>query len=308
MKVLLSLAPALLLGVGTLVCGCRTTPEDAFDRDGFVDPHGDDDDDSADNPLGGNPEGGDRVAFWDVVRHSTFDAEGPVSYETRASFFEPDVLASPQPGVEECFANGTDAPDPWAPIPTSEAYGVPVLKADGEDWELELIGTDYWRRNLPERVWQSGADLDLFLPGAELGEATQYDDVLSLPTTLVGTSIELSGDDGLTVTWVPDVEINQLLLVLKGDDSGRTEYVVCAPLDDGEFTIPPIMFDGYPAGEVEVLLRRERTNDRWILGETGWGRTVGISQVRAEFTIFSDTFGGGGDDDDSAGDDDDSAP
>ena len=298
MSPLPNLPSSLLLGLGILVCGCRTTLDDAFDRDGLDDPQGDDDD-SADSLIGGDPEGGDRVAFWDVVRHSTFDAEGPVSYETRASFFDPAVLPTPQPGVEECFANGTNGPDPWDPVSTHQAYGLPVLVTDGEDWELELVGTDYWRRNLPESVWQSGADLDLFLPGAELGEAAQYDDVLSLPTTLVGTSIELSGDDGLTVTWVPDVETNQLLLVLKGDDSGRTEYVVCAPLDDGEFTIPPIMFDGYPAGEVNVLLRRERMNDRWVLGETGWGRTMGVSQVRAEFTIFSDTFGRG-DDDDSA--------
>ncbi|MCO4768453.1 MAG: hypothetical protein KDA24_00375 [Deltaproteobacteria bacterium] len=297
---------ALLLGaslVGGAFAGCRTSDPDAFPRDGYVDPHGDDDDDSTEVDPN-DPEGGDRIAFLDVIQHSTFGG-GVVTYEARASFFDPEPLPVPQPGVEECFANGTDL-DPWNPAPSSEEFGAPVITLDGDPWELEMFGTDYWRRSLPERIWTDGDDANVLLPETELGPV-QYDDVVSLPAALVGTSMTLEREVGIVVEWESDVDANQLLLVVKGDDSGRTEYVVCAPLDDGEFVIPASLFDNYPAGSVELLLRRERVNDRWVIGPQGWGRTVGVSQVRAQFLIEEGAFDPEGDDDDSAGDDDDSA-
>jgi|GEM_PF-5594224 len=288
------LGPALLLTLGGAIA-CTASPDQPFPRDGFVDPSSDDDDDAHDGPNhGGDAVAGDRVAFWDFVQTRGFDG-GEAEYTTRASFFDYQRLGIPQPqGPGECLRNGTDA-DPWEPMQSNDLWGQPTLEADGEEWDLEQLGVDYWVRGLPPRTWTDFDDLTIAIAGDVLGEATEYEEALSLPETLIGVAASLDPDDGLVVEWQAGDANNQLLLVLKGDDSGRTEYVVCTPLDDGDFTVPAAMFEDYPAGDVEVLLRRERTREDWRLDDVSLGRTVGVSQLRASFTISSETFGGGSD-------------
>lgn len=270
---------------------CAGNLPDPFPRDGHGDPHGDDDD--GHNGGHGDPVAGDRIALWDIVHTTNFDG-GDTRYVTRVSFFEPQRLGIPSPeGPEECFVNAADV-DPWLPLDSSSLYGQPVLQADGEEWTLDFDGADdFWSRPLPERAWPDSGDLTFSLPGGEAIGPTEYVDQLSVPARLEGTSVELSGTQGLRVRWVAGEPSNQLLLVFKSDSTGRTEYVVCTPQDDGEFEVPASTFEDFPAGEVEFLLRRERTRDDWMVDDFGFGRTIGVSQLRAEFTVTEDTFGDG---------------
>jgi len=281
------LGPVLLLSIGGMI-SCDGGPSDPFPRDGNAGSHGDDD---GHNGGHGDPVAGDRVALWDFVHTTDFEGSD-ATYVTRVSFFAPQVLGIPRPdGAEECFVNTTDV-DPWLPMDSSTIYGQPVLQADGEEWNLDFDGSDdFWSRQLPSRTWTDLDSLTFSLPGGEAIEPTEYLDQLSLPTRLEGISVELSGTEGLKVRWVAGEPEDQLLLVFKSDSSGRTDYVVCAPLDDGEFEVPASTFADFPAGEVEFLLRRERVREDWLVDEFGVGRTVGVSQLRAEFTVDEDTFG-----------------
>jgi hypothetical protein len=278
-------APAALLILGGIVTACPVSPEAPFPRDGeaHADPHGDDDDGHG----GENPDTGDRVAFWEVVRTATWGDEQP-AYTTRASFFDFQVLGIPRPGgPEDCLVNGAEY-DPFEPPVTDDDWGRPSVVLDGEAWPLDQVG-DYWSRGLPERTWTPFADATLRLAEGPGGAPIEFEGALSLPQSLDGVSIALNAD-GLTLDWVAGEPETQLRLAVKGERLGRTEYVVCAPLDDGQFVIEPEMFADYPVGDIEVLLRRERDREDWVLEGISRGRTQGVSQLRASFTLAEDTF------------------
>lgn len=269
----------LLLAVG--LTGC---PSDApeFPRDGFT---GDDDDDSA---GGTNPHGdlvaGDRIAWWDVIRSSSF-AENNPTFSARASFFDPRVLPIPTPDLESCFQNSVGE-DPWNPPPTERDYGIPYVWLDGEQADLEL-GADWWSANLSGSFWQDGADVRLGVSGAdEFPGGTFWPSALGLPEPLIGVGAN-AGGGGIDLQWVAGVPENTLQVIVKPRVSGpTTAYVACQANDDGDFTIPSEALAGFPEADVQVLLRRQRINDDWRVFPDGAGRTTGISELRAEFTLL----------------------
>lgn len=288
--------PLLLLASGLAVVACTVTPDDGFSRGGDGghgdDGHGDDDD--------GHGTAEDRWAYWDLVRTDSFSG-GDVVITATASFFqEPEPRAWPQPGgLDDCIVGAADS-DPHAVPPSNTDWGNPVMFLDGEDWELEIPpGMDVYTRSLPERVWAPFANVTVSVPGSKEPD-TAWNEVLSIPETLEGISA-LVTDDGMELSWDGGAAENQLRLVISSMGSGRYEYVVCLPADDGAFTVPAEdMLDALEGMDIAVELRRENLSDELWLDDIRRGTSVGISTLRAEFTIVDGYWTGGGDDDDSA--------
>ena len=285
----------LLFAAGLVASACGPATDDPFPRGGTGGGggHGDDDDEGH-----GAPE--DRWAYWDLVRSAPFGA-GAVEITAKASFFEEGgPLAWPQPeALGQCISGSLDD-DPHEPPPSVYDFGGPSMFLDGEDWELERATTeDLYSRVLPERVWAPFELVRLSVPGTELYPATSWEEALSIPDTLVGTSATLT-QDGLELEWEGGVAENQLRLVISSTNTGRYEYIVCLPGDGGSFTVPAEnMLDGFEGYDVQVGLQRETIRDEIGIDADRVGTAVGISALRAEFSI-ADDFWTGGDDDDSA--------
>ena len=278
--------------VVSLLCGVACTPmaPDPFDR-GADDGHGGDDDD-AHGDLGED----DRIAWFDLIRTAPFGA-GQAGISTSVSFFAPTELDRPTAeGLDQCLM-GSSPTDPWA-IPVSDTgYGVPVVNLDGEDWEIERIGTPYFTRSLPERTWTPGAEIGLFAPGGSVSDAQTWLNILVLPETLAGSEAALT-TEGISLTWTAGNASDQLRLVLKSVGTQQVNYMVCLPADDGSFRIEAEDLVDFPESDVVLTLERERPRDSWEVNGGARGQTLGSSRLKAEFSIPPDYFEDAGDDDD----------
>ncbi len=288
--------PLLLAASGLAVMACQPTPDDGFSRGGGDDGHGDPGHDDDDDGHGGDE---DRWAYWDLVRTTGFGS-GVVGITATASFFEQgEVRAWPQPGgLDDCLVGSADA-DPHRAPESITSRGNPVMLLDGEEWELDIPpGSDVYTRALPERTWVPFDEVTLAVPGAK-EPAMSWDGALSIPETLEGVSASLSAD-GLELEWEAGAAENQLRLIISSTTSGRFEYIVCLPNDDGAFTVPvDDVLDGFEGWDVAVQLRRETLRDDFWLDNIRRGTVIGISALRAEFSIVSG-FWTDGDDDDSS--------
>jgi len=270
----------LFLASGLVAC-----PSDSsnFPRDGVVD-----DDDDATTP--GNPHGdlvaGDRIAWWDIIRSSPFNANNPI-YTSTAAFFGPRVLNIPTPDLESCFLNNVDE-DPWDAPESENDYGTPYVWLDGLQEDLSLPDDgDVWQATLSGGFWQDGADVRLGVSGGDVFPGGSFwPGAMSLPDALIGQGASYDAQTGLTMQWEAGVPENTLEVIVTQRGSGpTTTYVACRANDDGEFTIPADDLAGFPGDEIEVWLRRERLNDDWRVFPDGAGRVMGISQLRGEFTL-----------------------
>lgn len=276
-------APLLLLAGGA-ISACIGSPGSNFPEDGsdgHRDAHGDDDDGHGSH---GNPEAGDRIGYWELVRTAGFDDED-ATISTRASFFEPQVLGFPAPGgPEDCFVNLEAPIEPWDPPESVLDWGAPSIELDGEDWTLEKVTGDlFWSRPLPDRTWDDLSDASLSVPASPEGNLF-WDSALSTPETLVGIGSELTVD-GLILEWESGDAANLVTAVVRGSDSQSGEYLVCLTADDGEYTIPAEFLEQLTLDDLTVELRRERDRDDWAVDANGQGRTRGISQLTRSLTI-----------------------
>lgn len=285
----------LLIAGGLAVTACGPTTEDPFARGGDSGGgHGDDDDDGHSDPD-------DRWGTWDLVRTAPF-GDGTVEITSTVSFFtEGAPIAWPQPGgLDDCIVGSLDD-DPHAPPESSTDYGVPTMFMDGEEWEVEWApDRNVYSRVLPERVWVPFDLVTLSVPGTDLYPATSWDEALSIPETLVGTSAMLT-EDGLELEWEGGAAGNQLRLIIGSWGSGRYEHLICLPDDDGSFTVPvDDMLDTFEGWDIEVRLQRETRQDNLGIDETRTGTTFGISALKAEFSIAEGYWTDEGDDDDDS--------